>query len=313
MTDYSHFEACLEAEQATFEAGLRPIPQTETFSAEMDNPIRIPDEISGRSYGVYQVNQDQPGTPLVMNMSWSEAVGSKTGRSEVNAYASRITRPIIVIDMEGHGETDPISRPWHSGETFDTLAAAHLRIVYQLGIDDFDIQGMSMGGVVAAKMAEQAGERVGKLTTISTVSLEDRKLLTFFWGFGVREAGHQRRYVKSAPEEVSDVVDSGFVGSLRGVSTLLCLATMMTKETVLEAIMNLSPRTQWHDFVGSAEEVTDWRRHLEIVRARNKAYPRSSSLHVLGGETHAWSSIYLSHVATYVAAALAKGGSQVRF
>lgn len=307
--NFSSFEDKLNESQFQrqyeFEQRLIPAPETQQFRDEMNDVTRVIDEKTGITYGVYQVNRDMSGKPLVLNMSWSVAAGEKPGRGEVKAYATHLRRPITVIDTEAHGKTDIPKRPWRKGITFDDIAAAHLRVINHLGIVEFDIEGLSLGGVIAAKIAQQAGSRVGTLVTVSTLSFEEMKERELAVGFVIKENKHQKRYVREATPETRAEAGVGFVGTLASVPTLLRLAAMMTQEVVPEAIRQLSPDTKWYDFVGSKEEVTDWRAHLQVVRERNKLLPGSSSIYILGQETHAWS-VHINSIAEAVASVLEK-------
>ncbi len=307
--DFENYEAELDylssRKRIDFAQSILPNPETEQFKDEMDNAAHIIDEETGITYGVYQVNRDKSGKPLVLNMSWSVAAGIKPGRQEVKAYSERLERPITVIDMEAHGETEVPNRSWRKSITFDEIASTHLRIIDKLGVDEFDIEGMSMGGIVAAKIAEKAGSRVGALVTVSTISFEAMKKRDLALGFILREGSHQKQYVKEAHQAISDEAGVGFVGKISSVPSLLRLATMMTERVVPEAINRLNPNTKWYDFVGSKEEVTDWQAHLEKIRERNKLHPQSSSVYILGHETHSWG-VHINAVAEAVTAVLKK-------
>jgi pimeloyl-ACP methyl ester carboxylesterase len=295
-------------EAAAAEAFL-PVQETDTFSEEIKHTHLFFDDPMGITYGLYHVNQDKQGIPLVMNMSWSVPVGGKSGRSEVKAYAARYDGPVIVIDMEGHGESGVLHRDEHKDINFDDIADAHIRILDRFGIGEFNLQGMSLGGVVAAKMAQHARERVEDLATVSTVSFEKRNLALFYLQFALQEGLQQAQYGKKAPKVVKQEVDTGFVGSVRSIPTLIKLAAMMTQDVVTEAIRGLHPSTNWHDFVGSKERVTNFQSHLAAVRARNverrlRGRSRNSSVFVIGSESHAYTSLYLNEVARLVTLSL---------
>lgn len=306
-------EAVLDVNQhikrLEFAGRLLPTPETERFEAEMDSPLHLVDEVTGIRYGVYQVNTHKVGEPLVMNLGWSVTAGAKPGRHEVKAFATHLDRPITVIDTEAHGETDIPPRSWRQSITFDEMAAAHLRIIDQLDISKFDIEGRSMGGILAAMVAERAGSRVGTLITMSTVSFEPMSGRELAVGFALRETLHQRAYMKQAVPAIRKEADGGFLGTFRNLSALYRYFMLMREEILPNVVQRLSPSTTWHDFVGSKEEVTNWQAHLQAVRQRNERLPHSSSLYVLGSESHAWD-VYINASAEAVALTLLHSNSQ---
>jgi hypothetical protein len=84
----------------------------------------------------------------------------------------------------------------------------------------------------------------------------------------------------------SGQADTKGIITMKNAATLAKLARLMTKEATVEAVRNLAPATRWTNVVGSDDPVTAWTGHLAAVRERNARYPRSSSEHVLGSETH---------------------------
>lgn len=307
--DYGQFLDDLDTLQdnlnrTEFNASLKPTAETEQFSKEIANPTLIQDPNSGINYSVYQLNQDSSGTPLLLNLSWSVAAGLKPGVGELKAYASHLkNRPISVIEAEAHGKTDIPNRSWRKNATFATIAASRLSIINALGIDDFDIVGTSMGGVIAAKTAELAGDRAKNLVTISTVSFEKMQRLKFGIAFALKESAHQKHYYREATPEIQEEAGMGFVGSKKSIPTLMNFYYMMAKSEVPNAVLNLNPDTKWYDFVGSKEEVTDWRDHLAVLRQRNALIPRSSQLYILGSEKHSWT-LHINAAAAAVAAVI---------
>lgn len=292
-----------EAKRVEFDEARIPTSESEQFTTEMTDPIHVEDLETGMNYGVYKINRDAPGLPLIINMAWSEAAGVLPGRKDLKAYATHINRPIFVIDTEGRGETDVPNRTQRKELTFDDIAAAHLRIIDGLEIDEFDIVGRSMGGVIAAKMAEQAGERVGTLVTISTVGFEEMKFRELANGFFIKGSANLKDYINDAPEAIRDESGGASPFTLKNTPTLLKLTKLMTDKVVPDAVEKLSPSTHWCDVVGSKEEVTDWKDHLETVRRRNAQLPGSSSEHILGSEFHSWG-VHANAVALSVASVL---------
>lgn len=70
---------------------------------------------------------------------------------------------VYAVDMRGHGESD---RP--GDYSFETMAADVSRLLDQLGLDQVNLLGHSMGGTVAYLIAEQQPGRIRKLVLEDT-------------------------------------------------------------------------------------------------------------------------------------------------
>jgi 3-oxoadipate enol-lactonase len=74
------------------------------------------------------------------------------------------TRRIVAADLRGHGETVLGSRPM----SVEQMAADALNLLDALEIRNAVVCGVSLGGMVALKLAEQAPERVSSLILSNT-------------------------------------------------------------------------------------------------------------------------------------------------
>lgn len=72
-------------------------------------------------------------------------------------------RPVIAVDLEGHGRTQDIDRPL----SLDQMAADVTALVKKLGLEKIDVLGFSMGGGVALRIAAAEPALVAKLVVIS--------------------------------------------------------------------------------------------------------------------------------------------------
>jgi pimeloyl-ACP methyl ester carboxylesterase len=70
---------------------------------------------------------------------------------------------VIAVELQGHGHTADTSRPL----TIEALASDVIALLDQLGIDQADLFGFSLGGLVACAIALGAPARVGKLIAAS--------------------------------------------------------------------------------------------------------------------------------------------------
>ncbi len=285
--------------KSDFNSLLYPKPETTEYTRAIENPVYITDSSTGISYATYTLNGQSTNVPLVAFLSWSVGVENRPGRSDVKALSDHYDGPLIVIDHEATGKSENPSRSWRQQASFDCLAASRMRVLGSLGVDNFHVAGFSMGGVVAAKVAELARERAKSLTTVSTVSFSQTNLGQFGFNFLIREGLRQTKYVREAPQSIRDEAYAGFAGEFKSLPTLLKFYRLMGASIVPQAIQNLSESTKWQDYVGSKEKVTDWKDHLKVVRDRNKLVPRSSKLYVLSGESHSWG-VYSNSVATII-------------
>lgn len=73
------------------------------------------------------------------------------------------TCQVIAVELQGHGHTADSGRPM----TIEALAGDVVALLDQLGIDQADLFGFSLGGLVACAVALGAPARVGKLIVAS--------------------------------------------------------------------------------------------------------------------------------------------------
>jgi pimeloyl-ACP methyl ester carboxylesterase len=100
------------------------------------------------------------GQPLVLLHGAFSAIGTSFG-ALIPALAA--SRQVIALELQGHGRTADIERPLSLEGMADDMAAA----LPQLGIDQADIFGYSMGAGVALQVALRHPEVVRKLVFAS--------------------------------------------------------------------------------------------------------------------------------------------------
>lgn len=74
------------------------------------------------------------------------------------------SRPVIAVDLEGHGRTRDLDRPL----SLDQMATDVTALVKTLGLEKIDVLGFSMGGGVALRIAAAEPQLVAKLVVISS-------------------------------------------------------------------------------------------------------------------------------------------------
>ncbi len=73
-------------------------------------------------------------------------------------------RRVVAVDLQAHGRTADIDRPL----SFELMAGDIAALIKQLGIEEADVMGYSLGGGVALRTAIQHPEVVRKLVLVST-------------------------------------------------------------------------------------------------------------------------------------------------
>src|ERR1700719_4441198 len=96
------------------------------------------------------------GTPLVLLHGGLLTIDLTFGPLLEPLAASR---QVIAVELQGHGHTADTGRPM----TIEALAGDVVALLDHLGIDQADLFGFSLGGLVAYAVAVGAPARVGKL------------------------------------------------------------------------------------------------------------------------------------------------------
>jgi len=73
------------------------------------------------------------------------------------------TRQVIAVELQGHGRTADIDRPI----TFEAMSDDVAALIEHLGLENADVMGYSLGGMVAIQMAIHHPEVVNKLVLVS--------------------------------------------------------------------------------------------------------------------------------------------------
>ena len=105
------------------------------------------------------------GEPLVFLHGGLMSI--EPSRAVITALAAH--RQVIAVELQGHGHTTLGDRPISLEAMGDDIAA----IVKQLGHDQIDVMGYSMGGGVAFRLAVQHPDVVRRLVLISTPFSQD--------------------------------------------------------------------------------------------------------------------------------------------
>jgi pimeloyl-ACP methyl ester carboxylesterase len=72
-------------------------------------------------------------------------------------------RRVIAVDLQGHGHTADADRPFRAETMADDVAA----LIEHLGLEQADVMGYSLGGMVALRTAIQHPDRVRRLVLVS--------------------------------------------------------------------------------------------------------------------------------------------------
>jgi pimeloyl-ACP methyl ester carboxylesterase len=280
---------------------VEPRPETTQFAAELEQPEFFTE--NGIKYGVFRLNRQYETaemTPVVINLAHGEVAQSGAGRASLNAFAQTMKRPIVAIDMAGMGSSDQVKSKRLSNQTFESLATNHLAIIDKLGIDQFDLVGYSMAGIMSAKIASLAGERVKHLVTFSAPSFEaktarelirdtkNKNVADFRIARGAASAAVRQELEASRQDRKKARQEMSHRTKSMAALAILKYASLMREPHMSGVSNKLAASTNWTDVSGSRDPYSDWRMHLSEVRKRNAQYPGSSSFTMLGKETHAW-------------------------
>lgn len=288
---------------------IEPQPETQKFKEEMLDPQYM--EEGEVRYGIFLLNRDLAGkdvNPVVINLAHGEEASVGAGRFDLNAFAQTIARPLVAIDMPGMGTSSWLKRDYRRGATFDQLARNHLNIIDHLGINDFDLVGNSMGGIMAIKIAGIAGSRAKHLITLSAPSLEGRSKLQII----LRDHRQNKRdfeaTLASAPAAIRVEAEAAAAhkrqnsnNRMRTARTVLEYARLLAGVSLLGVQDKIDPSTKWVDVTGDQDTFSDWSVHKDVVERRNQLYPGTSRFEIQKGESHAWQAYYRWEVAALAA------------
>jgi pimeloyl-ACP methyl ester carboxylesterase len=76
---------------------------------------------------------------------------------------------VIAVDLQGHGHTADVDRPFRAETMADDVAA----LIEYLGLERADVMGYSLGGMVALRTAIQHPQRVRRLVVVSIAFRRD--------------------------------------------------------------------------------------------------------------------------------------------
>jgi pimeloyl-ACP methyl ester carboxylesterase len=110
----------------------------------------------------YEIHGNGSGTPLVLLHGSFMTIGLNYG--QLIPELSK-TRKVIAVEMQGHGHTADIDRPY----SFESLADDIAGLLQYLKFDSADVVGYSMGGGAASQLAIRHPKLVRKLVLISSV------------------------------------------------------------------------------------------------------------------------------------------------
>jgi pimeloyl-ACP methyl ester carboxylesterase len=129
-------------------------------------------------------------------------------------------RQVIAVDMRAHGHTDDTDEPLR----FERMADDVDGLLAHLGIEQADVMGYSLGGMVALRVAIQHPARVRKLVLASTIyagdgwftaiSTAQKRLLDPETPAMMKETPMYKTYVASAPAPENFASMVGKVASL---------------------------------------------------------------------------------------------------
>jgi len=194
---------------------------------------------------------------------------------------------------------------------FETVAAAEKEVLDRellaLNSHEFDIVGVSQGGVIGERLAALYGERARTLVTASTPGFTRRNLADFGKAFAIDEAKLDRAIREEGLYNFTeqDAFYNRFYGdfskilklppemfSSERIPTIFKYGVLLSGKVMTGVAYELSPKTTWVDVLGTKDRITGYQQHLNAVRSRNssvkKGDPSNSSIHLLGDASHTY-------------------------
>ncbi len=153
-----------------------------------------------RMYYEVHGNLHGPDQPLVLIHG---GLGSGEMFGDILPLLSK-NRPVITLDLQGHGRTADINRAMSYEAMADDVAA----LAVYLKIQKIDVMGYSVGGEVALRVAIQHPEIVRKLVVVSATFRRDGwypEIITGMTGMGPQSAASMKQtpmyalYARTAP------------------------------------------------------------------------------------------------------------------
>lgn len=253
---------------------LRTQKSDATFDEALANPIII-----GDGYKLYSFENENAQRPLVVYFGLGTTAMTAVGRAYLHEYVEMIDRPIVTLQ--------PIANEWTD---IKSRAESDIRALELAGLDEIDIFGASSGALLAGYVAARAGIRVQHLVTASCVGTKE--------GYGEYIRGLPGQFVDGIRESLSVLHEQNPLPVLSSASSQFFNVTQYSeliktiRQTVGGSLREVAPLfdkdTKWVDIVGTKDHMTSYKDHLEIVRERNIVHPHSSTVHLLGGESHMW-------------------------
>jgi pimeloyl-ACP methyl ester carboxylesterase len=257
--------------------------RAENSTVEIDDVLKEPllfrQPGAGGAYKIYHFENEGTERPLVVYFGLGTTALTAMGRAYLQEYLQAIDRPIITIQ--------PVTGRW---ENLHARAESDARVFDAIGIDEMDLVGASSGALLAAYVAAHAGGRVNHLVTASCVGTKEgyaeyiRSLPGQFLD-GVKESISVMRDQEPLP--VFTAQSSNFF-NIKQYGELLKTIHQTVEGSLSGVVPLLDRQTKWIDIVGTKDHMTSYVDHLKIARERNESLPHSSSVHLLGGESHMW-------------------------
>lgn len=298
-------------------------PRHQPPSAEFRHNLAHPriftnGRLTVEAYTFNQQSNDEDAPPLVVFPRPDLAIASPSGTRIMGALAAQMmSRSVIAMDMPrvGHASGPGLFDCLDANP--DKLARRSNHILDLMGVDEAHILSICIGSAVASRLAVHRGSRARSLITYVSPGFGRTLLSNIFEQVNNKTQAAQTSNKDDRTHRRQAEVDDNL--SVLGESkTALSRARfirgnlyvagtgarLVARAPMRQLIDELNPATQWLDYAGERDVISDWRHHYEVLGARNQRHPGSSRLRVVEGAGHNWSAIRIPYTARTVSLAL---------
>lgn len=297
------------------------------LKAELALPGEMVDPETGQRFRILELNtamSDRP--PLIHTLAYSISLDHAGTLNEIEQIALQHQGPIIVIENPSTGQSDKLSKEQKQQleskdqDNFAATAVPILRALKEKGVNQVDLDGMSMGARTAASLFAHAAEHdisVGTVVLLDPPGLTDRTLREMFDRFVMQEGANQPEYKKlsiedftisKGPDSLADPVKHfGKLALKDARANFWSYVKAMTRGTAPADIMDgleSQPDAKVVLITGGASGIADRDSTNETYTLISDNFPGRIRHKRLPGDTHSFGEGWSTRVAWFISQSL---------